>query len=246
MIKVVYFDENSATDYLNIYNGGEEIQQKEKIKENTKALAEKFGLNFFAKFNWLALGSKAEGNVEADFTQSGQSFLKTTLSNTVLTDFLHKADKDERIEEISKCTLTPPRNSIAFFKMFTPYLVMTNAKIDIDDGFSIDVSKLDEAFKNGKGYYEMLAQNTVKRCILRFNISSFRNNYGIADLTKMDLTYYAVEVGKTEESNLDIGKEFSMEQHSISSAFEVIDGEVTSRLLEVYDVILAGVNVCKK
>ncbi|NLD18814.1 MAG: hypothetical protein GX663_01005 [Clostridiales bacterium] len=241
MIKVVYFDELSATDYLNIYNGGEEVQQKEKIKENTKALAEKANINLFAKMNWIFAGGSVSGNIDADFAQKNDSIFKTTLSNTVLTDYLEKAKLDERIEKIENVFVRPPKNSIAFFKMFTPFLVMTKAEIEIEEGFCLDVSKLDDAFKNGKKYYEMIAENSKKQCVLRFNIGAFRNNYGIADISKMDLKYFAVKVGTTEEYLLDIGKEFSMEEKVISSAFEIIDGNDVGNHLDVFDVVLAGV-----
>lgn len=231
----------SATDYLNIYNGGEEVQQKEKIKENTKALTEKANINLFAKMNWLFAGGSVSGNVDADFAQKNDSIFKTTLSNTVLTDYLEKAKLDNRIEKIENVLVRPPKNSIAFFKMFTPFLVMTKAEIEIEEGFFLDISKLDDAFKNGKKYYEMIAENSEKQCVLRFNIGAFRNNYGIADISKMDLTYLAVKVGTTVEYLLDIGKEFSMEEKVISSAFEIIDGNDVGNHLDVFDVVLTGV-----
>ena len=37
MIKVVYFDDQSATDYLYIYDGGKKIQTSDKVKEKRKA-----------------------------------------------------------------------------------------------------------------------------------------------------------------------------------------------------------------
>jgi hypothetical protein len=120
----------------------------------------------------------------------------------------------------------------------------TSAAIKLNN---IDISKLDEAFTSGKGYYELIAENTtegiLKKYIFRFNIVSFRNNYSIADLSKMDLNYYAVKVGKSEEEMLDISKEFNFEQKSISSAFDIVEDQNNSNMLDVYDVILAVVDI---
>lgn len=84
---------------------------------------------------------------------------------------------------------------------------------------------------------------SIQKYIFRFNIVSFRNNYSIADLSKMDLNYYAVKVGKSEEEMLDISKEFSFEQKSISFAFDIMEGQSNGNALDVFDVILAGVDI---
>ena len=248
MIKVVYFDDLSATDYLNIYDGGEKIQTKNKIEEKNKELASKTSANLFAKLSWLPfLGGSAETSASADFSLSGSSLVKTTLSNTVLTDFLNRAQNDERICVFNDYKVRAYKNSIAFFKMFTPFLKITKSDFTTDEGFVFDISKLDEAFTSGKGYYELIAENTVdgmlKKYIFRFNIVSFRNNYSIADLSKMDLNYYAVKVGKSEEEMLDISKEFNFEQKSISSAFDIMEDQSNGNALDVFDVILAGVDI---
>ena len=43
----------------------------------------------------------------------------------------------------------------------------------------MDISKMDEAFKNAKGYYEIIAEKenegSSDKRILRFNINAFRN-----------------------------------------------------------------------
>ena len=238
----------SATDYLNIYDGGEKIQTKNKIEEKNKELASKTSANLFAKLSWLPfLGGSAETSASADFSLSGSSLVKTTLSNTVLTDFLNRAQNDERIWVFNDYKVRAYKNSIAFFKMFTPFLKITKSDFTTDEGFVFDISKLDEAFTSGKGYYELIAENTVdgmqKKYIFRFNIVSFRNNYSIADLSKMDLNYYAVKVGKSEEEMLDISKEFNFEQKSISSAFDIIEDQSNANALDVFDVILVGVDI---
>lgn len=244
MIKVVYFDDSSATDYLYIYDGGKAVQTSEKVKDKSKELANKTSAGLFAKLSWLPfLGGQASTEMSVDFSYKGSSLLTTTLSNTVLTDFLSKIENDsDRIIKFTGYTVKAYKNSIAFFKMFTPYLTMTKSDI-ISEGVSFDPSRMDEAFESGKGYYEMIAINKVSsKLVFRFNINAFRNNYGIADLTKMDLTYYGVKVGKVDVNLLDINKEFNFEQETINSAFDIENGPSTSNEIDVYDIMLAGIN----
>lgn len=165
---------------------------------------------------------KDQLKIDAGLGYKTNSLIKTTLSNIVLTDFLERIKTDEkRIMKFTSYTVSAYKNSIAFFKMFTPYLTMTKTDIQ-SEGIAFEVSKMDEAFKSGKGYYEMVATNESLTYVFRFNIEAFRNNYGIADLTKMDLVYYGVKVGKVDISLLDISNEFNGERvTTITSVFDI-------------------------
>lgn len=48
------------------------------------------------------------------------------------------------------------------------------------------------------------------RVILRFNINSFRNSYTLSDLLKMNLSIYAIKVGRTTLDMLNVNKELGM------------------------------------
>lgn len=243
MIKVVYFDDMSATDYLNIYDGGNKIKTSEQIKDKSTELASKTTAGLYAKLSWLPfIGGKAGTEANADFSYDASSLLKTTLSNTVLTDFLDKAKGDaERILHFSGYGIKAYKNSMAYFKMFTPYLTMAKTEVG-SDGFTFDISRIDEAFESGKGYYELLAEKDGKpTLIFRFNIAAFRNNYGIADLSKMQLSFYGVKVGKSNITLLDINQEFNLEKNTILSAYDIENQKKDENELDVYDVILAGV-----
>lgn len=246
MIKIVYFDEFSATDYLTIYDGGEVVKTSEEIKAKSKELAGKASAKLFAKYNWLPfIGGEAMTSGNMDLSNKGSLLIKTTLDNTVLTDFLEKSKNDNRIVKLNGYNVYAYKNSIAYFKMFTPYLKMTSNQTAVNEGLSIDISKMDEAIESGKGYYEMIAEkndrNDKHKMILRFNIEAFRNNYGIADLVKMNLCYFAIRVGSAAEYTLDIEKEFSFEQEDIVSAFDLEQEVNANDDLEVYDVVLAGI-----
>ncbi len=243
MIKVVYFDDQSATDYLYIYDGGAKVQTSDKVKAKSGEIANKTSAGLFAKLSWLPFFSgEASTEIDTSFGYKSNSLIRTTLSNTVLTDFLEKIKEDDkRILRFADYTVEAYKNSIAYFKMFTPYLTMTKSDI-VSEGITFEVAKMDEAFKSGKGYYEMVATNGAETCVFRFNISAFRNNYGIADLTKMNLVYYGVMVGKVDINLLDISNEFNGRKvTTINSVFDIEENKSESSIVDVYDIMLAGV-----
>ncbi|QUC13610.1 hypothetical protein J5A61_12210 [Arachnia propionica] len=125
-------------------------------------------------------------------------------------------------------------------KMFTPYMVL----LKLDD-VPFDLARMDEVLADAKGYYELLgeAEDGSKR-VLRFNLKAFRNNYGLTDLGRMRLVFHGVLVGQTTEHALGMEAEMSGSAGSMAvTAVELVDGVDTQSegLLEVYDVILAGV-----
>lgn len=247
IVKVIYFDEGSATDYIHIIEGGKSDQTTERIKDTTTKIAAKAAAKVDAKFKWMPfLGASVGVESNAEATRLGNTIIRKALSNTILTDYLKEVDvqdKDKPIIEIfPNCMIAPYPESFAYYKMLTPYLIMTEGKVEVDGGFALDIARMDEALESGRGYYELIAEKDGKKCILRFNIKAFRNNYGISDLVKMNLTYHAIEVGIFPEENLTMQQEFSVGQKSFSG-FDIMSGEpVDSTGLKVYDVILAGVD----
>lgn len=248
MTRIVYFDELGATDYLTINNRGLREQIIEELGETEKKTAAGTELKGWAKVPfWHFFGGSVEGNVKAGIEKNNSNMIKTTISNSLLSDFLES--KKEDIEELSNYYLKPYSNSIAFFKMFTPYFKMFSEDSTLDDGVPLDIHNMDKAFEQGKGYYEMIAKHEKEddKKILRFNITAFRNNYTIADLTKMDLTYYMVKVGRANEDSLDINKEFLMDNDTDEDLVSLkgLKNEESGNeeVLDVYDVILAGVRI---
>lgn len=63
MVKVVYFDEESASDYLDISAGGKEISTSENVKDRTTKMHSEVETRLLAKLSWLPfLGGSAEGS----------------------------------------------------------------------------------------------------------------------------------------------------------------------------------------
>lgn len=241
MIKVVYFDEETASDYLDISVGGKAVATSEDVKDRTTKLHGEVEAKLAAKFSWLPfLGAAAEVGTGAEVARAGQSIFRKTLSNTILTDYLAQVTGDPRIARLEGLQVTAPKNSMAFMKMYTPYMIIAKTE---DQG--VDLARLDEALASAKGYYELVgeAADGSKR-VLRFNIKAFRNNYGLTDLGRMRLVFHGVFVGQATEAGLGIEAEISAgSDDDAPTALELVDGLAPSQraLLDVYDVILAGV-----
>lgn len=240
MLKIIYFDELSATDYIDISEGGKREYSSQKVKDRANKLSARVGAKLEAKWSWLPFfGVQGNSEMKADVSTTGNTLIKTTISNTVLTDYLEKVSEDESIVKFNNYKLSAYPNSITFFKIYTPYMIVAEKNQEVN------LAKLDEALASARGYYELIAEKSDDRCILRFNLKAFRNNYGISDLIKMKLTYHAIEVGEFKEYKLDMQHEFSMENNTLS-ANEILNDDNSnttnsSNLLKVYDVILAGI-----
>ncbi|KIS27928.1 hypothetical protein TV39_08925 [Arthrobacter sp. SPG23] len=241
MIKVVYFDEDSASDYLDVSSGGKIVATAEDVTERANKLRATMEGKLLAKLSWLPfIGVSAEAGLGTESSIAGQSILRKTLSNTILTDYLGQAD-EEQIIRLHGFRVTAPKESMAYMKMYTPYMIIAKT-----EQHGVDLARMDEALTSAKGYYEMLAENRAsgEKCILRFNIRAFRNSYGLADLGRMDLTYHGILVGKASEDGLNFNTELIQEATTEPlSAADVLDGvqDGDGGLLDVYDVLFAGV-----
>lgn len=241
LIKIVYFDEQSASDYLDISAGGKATATSEHVRERATELNARVAAKVEAKLSWLPfVGGSGEVGASAEVARTGQSILSKTLSNTILTDYLKESASDERIRRLHGYELEAPETSMAHMKMYTPYLVIART-----EGPGLDLAKMDEAFSNAKGYYDLLATapDGSVACILRFNISAFRNNYGLTDLRRMELTYHGVRVGQGRASELTIQAEMApRRQRGPVTTAELLGEETTAEpYLDVFDVVLAGV-----
>lgn len=242
MLKIVYFDEGSAIDYLDIANGGKVSSTKEKKKKkSTSGKAEieaniKQGVIFkaLAPFVKSEISINAGGGINA----LSESLVKTTISNSVLSEYLKEADEDDSVKKINNCSLEAYNNSISYIKMYTPYTKML--KMDNDD---IDITMMDDVLLNSKGYYELLLKSDEGK-VVRFNIEAFRNNYNLMDLTKMHLKLYLIKVGEIDLSSLDLEKELSFDVNKQTlSGEDILKGTNDSTISKagLFDVVLAGI-----
>lgn len=241
LVKVVYFDEESASDLLDIVAGGKLTSSKQQTKERAAEFEAEARAKAAAKFNWLPFfGGSAEAGAAASASGLGRSILNKTLSNTILTDYLSKLGGLEGVERLEGFSVSARNDSAAYMKMYTPYLAM----LKIDE-LPMNLAALDSALVSAKGYYELLAQrDDGAKHILRFNIQAFRNNYGLVDLGRMRLVFHGILVGRAAESSLTMQAEMAPSAEPAPlTGLDVVDGVAAKQidLLDVYDVILAGV-----
>jgi len=266
-IKVIYFDESSVADFIQIVAGGELKKTTEFITEvNTNAQVDvnaeaaignttSKGLPKLFDFLGVRLGAsvKAEGHGDA----SRSRIVKNILENTLLADFTDLIKSDEKKSDKNKLCkgvvlfkntcVYPALNSFSFFMLAAPYLTMLDGDVPVQssdgDVLNLDISKIEEAIQKGRGYYEFIANYKNEELVLRFNIDAFRNNYTMSDLPKMSLNFYAVYVGETSIEKLQIEVEFQFGTNNYSRVNYANESsnDVELRKIKVYDVLLAGV-----
>lgn len=263
LCKIVYFDEESVADYVQILDGGELEKTTElltDIKDNANGGAQIKGNIGISKLLKALIGSdleiKADASVDARY--SNERIAKNIIKNTLLTDFISiiekegENDKSPIIHRFSGYKISAPKDSLSYVSLISPYLSMIRGGNISSGDFNIALEKIDNTIKSAKGYYEYIGENNAKcdsnsseRIIFRFNIQSFKNNYKPNDLLKMNITVFAIKVGKSTISKLDLSSEFNIASvtqdnpsytESDSASKEDDDTE-----LDVYDVLLAGV-----
>ncbi len=263
--KIVYFDEESVTDYVQIVAGGElenttellktrEAQEEQNVQASAKA-----GISgvFKALLGWEA---GASADISGGLSFNSSKMVKNIVKNTILTDFLKIIEDSSTGKSVSKLPkgtikqfkgykISAEEDSLSYMVMVSPYLSMLKSGSSIPAGeFCIAVDKLDNALRHAKGYYEFVGTKGRSRVILRFNINSFRNSYTISDLLKMDLCIYAIKVGRTSLENLNVNKELGMnvsvipkDNPSYEGGIETDQDTTNNPVLDVFDVLLAGV-----
>ncbi|WP_299058425.1 DUF6414 family protein [uncultured Actinomyces sp.] len=192
MVKVVYFDEDVAVDYLDVYAGGREARSTSKNNHRTNYGGVDAQVEASAKFHlvsYIRASLGVDGKVGA--SSSTEKMVNQTISNTILTDYIEKVGQDNSgVEKLDGYSLEFPNPSFSLMRMMFPYLRLEDESANPEIFDSIE-----KVFSEIKGYYEMLATCEGRRVILRFNSSAFRHNYKYSDMLSMGLTYYAVPVG---------------------------------------------------
>lgn len=267
LCKIVYFDEDSVTDYIQIVAGGRLEKTTELLNEtNDNGAADVEGKANVGIGGVLKALLGFEVNVAVDSkletSFNTNQMVKNIVKNTILTDFidlinatsLDKEPDSKNSGAIHKFTgykIYAPKDSMSYVALISPYLSRLKGGTAIPAGeFNIAVDKLDNTIKNAKGYYEFVGTKDDKKVIFRFNIKSFKNNYKATDLQKMDISIYAIKVGKSSIEKLNFNNEFEIEENysrkdnpEYEKKEKKEEDESLKLDLDVYDVLLAGVEV---
>lgn len=265
--KIVYFDEDSVTDYVQIMAGGKLEKTTELLNETQKSADAKAGAGAKGGITGIfsaLLGLEVQASVDTSMgiTLNTNKMAKNIVKNTILTDFLgilnedvekYSKGKKQRkglIKKFEEYKISVEKDSLSYMVMVSPYFSMFNDSSAIPAGeLYIEAGKLDNTLKSAKGYYEFVGTQGKNQVILRFNINSLKNNYKINDLLKMDLSIYAIKVGSSTLEQLNVNKELNIDIPNINKdnpSYEkdgkkLDDDKSKQKKLDVYDVLLAGV-----
>ncbi len=243
ILKVIYYDENAAMDYVTIVNDGnitvEEIKQaivgtNAEVKAEGKAEIK----STLLKMLNLSVGVKSElkGN------SSTEKIVNSTVTTNIMTEFIKLADSDNNIEKLSDIKLEIVEDTATYLKSIFPYLSLFKDAENIEGLKEIDINKIDEVILSTKGYFEFLAyKEQEKYAILRFNFDCFKNNYKVSDLLIMDLCYYGIKVGATTEDMMKFENEINKKTSVLVEEDLIDDTEKSMSKLPIYDIIIAGV-----
>ena len=241
-LKIVYFDEAAAQDYVDVTNGGRLDWSTQENKEKIAKIVAEIEAQAKSGFNILNyIKATFQGKVDASASAELTSAFDKTIKNTLLTDYIQAASKDEHVKKFENSGVYAPENSVTLYKMLSSYLTIVPK-----EEIPIDMEKLNEAILGERGYYDMLLKTEKERkSILRFNLQAFKNNYNLVDLSKMKLTYFGIKVGTCGENHLSIDKEFDFQPaEDKTTAEEIVEGEKSvaeeEKELDVYDIVLAG------
>lgn len=242
-LKIVYFDEDAAQDYVDVTNGGRLDWSTEENKERIAKIVAEIEAEAKSGFNILNyIKATVQGKMNAGASAELISAFDKTIKNTLLTDYIQAAVKDKQVKQFKNSGVYAPENSVTLYKMVSSYMTIVPK-----EEMPIDMEKLNEAILGERGYYEMLLKDEKeKKSVLRFNLKAFKNNYNLVDLSKMKLTYFGIKVGTCTQNQLSIEKEFDFQVSEEKITAEDIVGvdnitEKKENELDVYDIVLAGV-----
>lgn len=253
IVKIVYFDEGSATDYREIKSGGAVNTEATTSDSNTRGVDGTVGASISARLSdlipFIKSTANAEGSAEASYHI--ETVVKSIVTNTVLTDFLRNVSEsgERNITLFEGKRIEQAPGSISSLSLLTPYFGMMKSGQGIPAGdLEISIDKLDSTLSRAKGYLEFVGKEKGRQdIIIRFNSAAFKNNYRPSDLLKMNLKLYATLIGECRLSDLTPDNEFKLEGFSAGKDnpdYQPNAESVPSQdepLLKVYDVILAGV-----
>ena len=126
--KIVYFDEESVTDYLQIITGGTMEKTTELLNEDVdegKAGADaKVSLGVGKMFKAL-MGMEASASVESSLSTSFNSreMAKNIIKNTILTDFISVLNEGENntIKKFVGYEVSVHKDSLTYIALISPY-----------------------------------------------------------------------------------------------------------------------------
>ena len=123
ILKVIYYDENAAMDYVTIMNDGnitiEEINKAIEGKDNEIGVNGEASIKTsFLKMLNLLVGVKSDVAAHS----SNEKIVNSTITTNIMTEFIKLADKDDNIEKLMDLKLDIDQDTATYLKSMFPYL----------------------------------------------------------------------------------------------------------------------------
>ena len=187
-LKIVYFDEAAAQDYVDVTNGGRLDWSTQENKEKIAKIVAEIEAQAKSGFNILNyIKATFQGKVDASASAELTTAFDQTIKNTLLTDYIQAASKDEHVKKFENSGVYAPENSVTLYKMLSSYLTIVPK-----EEMPIDMEKLNEAILGERGYYDMAKEKIAER-----EIERLREDYDIEDRELFD----KIKKGAVSQSN---------------------------------------------
>ena len=141
--KIVYFDEESVTDYVQIIAGGELEKTTQLLKESNKAGGMDVSVSGRAGISGVfkaLLGLEAQASVDTSMGVSLNTnrMAKNIVKNTILTDFLsiletktnNTKNSSGNIKKFEGYKISVEKDSLSYIVMVSPYLSMLKGGVE--------------------------------------------------------------------------------------------------------------------
>ena len=142
--KIIYFDENSATDLVYVKFDGKVLETHTNKKDSQHKVGVEIKPELPEIFKLIGNISKWKlplkvGKFGYEYNRESEKIINKVVSNTVLTDYLKISKNDNDIKKFENIKLSIYPNSLAFFKLITPYMAMTDGEFG-DENLKINIA----------------------------------------------------------------------------------------------------------
>lgn len=204
ILKLAYFDEQAAVDFIEIKENGSSAEIMKVITEKNRELNIEANVNkgFLSLFKF---------GLSGNMNRKNNSIIETQITRTIYNKFVELSKEAPEIKRYDHIKLEIAKNSATYYRNIMPFIKMIDDSGEFENAEELKGLKhqeLDKIFDDARGYYEFLGEIVTdgidkEVVIIRFNINGMRNNYSLYDLSKMNLSIYGIEVGEVDSLSLD-------------------------------------------
>ena len=112
-------------DYVDVTNGGRLDWSTQENKEKIAKIVAEIEAQAKSGFNILNyIKATFQGKVDASASAELTTAFDQTIKNTLLTDYIQAASKDEHVKKFENSGVYAPENSVTLYKMLSSYLTI--------------------------------------------------------------------------------------------------------------------------